>query len=267
MAGYQELLAAHLGRYRAERLGVAECGIWTYKGVERPYAHILPSDLSWLNIPEGYRSEVREYVQRRQLRLHRFFHHLNSSQALALSLFVPYALRAPLELAAVMDEPAMASLELESVPVPEEGTNVDVQWSANGAPVYCEVKLSEAEFGTASADAAHTEKLERFYRGTLAPHVPAEMLEPRAFFGAYQIFRNLWLVARTPGARVVFFLPEGNNGLRLQLQSVLAQISPALRERTKVLYLESVLTTLAQQNKPSILAWYAQQLVEKYVPA
>ena len=87
MATYQQILQRHLATYKATRLGVKEAGTFVHNGRELHYAHILPKDLRWLNVLEPIRAEVREYIElHRDLKLHKYFHHLNSSQAFAFSV-------------------------------------------------------------------------------------------------------------------------------------------------------------------------------------
>ena len=78
MSKYNEALQQHLTRYKQDRLGIREDG--NYKG--KPYGHILPQALRYLNILEPIRHELQRYLQDHpQVKLHQFFHHLNSSQA------------------------------------------------------------------------------------------------------------------------------------------------------------------------------------------
>ena len=150
---------------------------------------------------------------------------------------------------------------------PDEGTNVDVSWhSARGDWTYCEVKLSEAEFGTATDDKRHREKLDSIYRPVLAEYCPAELLEPKAFFASYQVLRNIWLAARDPRASVVFLLPRHNGALWDPLQAVTTAVSADLVKRVHIVATEDVLSTLVSaRTTPPRLAWYAEMLSEKYV--
>jgi hypothetical protein len=86
MKRYQAALRGQLARYAKRRLDVTEAGV--YK--RHAYPHILPYRLRFLNLLELIRAEVQDYLRAHPVRLHRYFHHLNSSQALALNLFYPY---------------------------------------------------------------------------------------------------------------------------------------------------------------------------------
>ena len=245
-----------------------EKGTFVHRGVERQYRHILPASLKWLNIPEPFRKEVQEYLAgHRHIKPHKYFHHLNSSQAFALALFVPYLTQAPEALMGALRFPPPREWDLERVPDESEGTNVDVWWQSAGAETYCEVKLSEREFGPATDDARHRRKLEAIYGPVLRKQVDDALLEPKAFFANYQILRNLWLAAR-PGHerdRVVFLLPEANVRLAAQLEAALGQVRRPLRSRASVVHVEPLLERL-RKDATSGLAWYAWWLQQKYVP-
>ncbi len=91
MSTYSKTLQKHLTQYKHDRLGVKEAGIYLHQGREIRCGHILPKDLKWLNLMESHRSEIRTYLDaHKDVKLHKYFHHLNSSQAFALNLFYPY---------------------------------------------------------------------------------------------------------------------------------------------------------------------------------
>lgn len=271
MDSYQQRLKRHLAAYRQTRLGLAgdDQGTFSFRGGEaKRYGHILPAHLRWLNLPEAYRAEIRGYIEASGIKLHDGFHHLNSSQALALSLFWPYAIHAPEALARSLGTPAVELLEFEFIADAKEQTNVDVSWCHGATRTYCEVKLTEAEFGAAKADARHLAKLAENYRPVLAGLVDPEVLEPKRFFRDYQLLRNLWLAARPGHERdqVLFLLPEANERPNAQLAGLLPLVGPALRNRVRVVHLEPLLETLAAERSLGGLGWYAEILQEKYVP-
>ena len=73
----------------------------------------------------------------------------------------------------------------EYVPDPEEGTNVDVAWqNSDGIWAFCEVKLSEGEFGSAKPDQRHENKFREIYSPRLHGLVDGRLLE---FCANYQI--------------------------------------------------------------------------------
>lgn len=91
MSPFAQSFHRHLALYKARRLGVREAGVFLYRGKPVRRSHILPKELKWLNILEPYRAEIQEYVAANAtIKLHKYFHHLNSSQAFALNLFYPF---------------------------------------------------------------------------------------------------------------------------------------------------------------------------------
>jgi hypothetical protein len=265
---YEKALKAHLDEYRRGRLGGVESGNLLANGVERPYGHILPTKLQWLNILEPFRAEVMQYQIAHGLRLHRYFHHLNSSQAFAFNLFIPLFQHAPEKLARVLNTPAVISLQLEQSADPDERTQIDVQWMVDERTwVYCEVKLSEAEFGTTEGAGRHSRKLEDVYRPVLERYVSDQIWDDKGarFYQFQDVFQHLWLAARGGHEtdEVRFLLPRANDALLEQYHEAMSLVGPALKSRTRLIYVEDVLRQLARSHDT---AWYGRLLEEKYVP-
>lgn len=270
MASFAEALCRHLTDYKTRRLGVRESGVFRHKGREVRHGHILPKELRWLNILEPCRAEVREFVEgRNDLKLHKYFHHLNSSQAFALNLFFPF-FQGEHSACLLQAMGLTGEAEIwhpEHVVAANEETSVDVSWrDTSGVWTYCEVKLSEAKFGAAKDDQRHRDKLAEIYHPILSACCPSELLEPRAFFANYQVLRNLWLAARQPGASVVFLLPRRNDRLWSLLNRVMAKVCAELSQRVYLVAIEDTLAAIASaRTTPPRLAWYAELLAEKYI--
>ena len=265
---YEQMLKRHLESYRLGRLGGVKSGELTSNGTTRPYGHILPTDLKWLNILEPFRHEIMEYQVGRGVSLQPHFHHLNSSQAFVFNLFIPLFQHGPVALAAALRTRSMQQLHLDYCADPAERTQVDVLWMLDEATcVYCDVKLSEAEFGSADGLGRYQRMLEETYRPILENQLDAAVWESNGalFFKFYQVYRNLWLAAR-PGHgtdQVRFLLPQANTALTGQLAEALDLVRAGLRSRVQVLYVEEVLRQLAERPET---AWYGRMLEEKYVP-
>src|SRR6478609_4943530 len=86
---YQSRLTKHLEAYKEKRLSGVGHGFWRGQG---PYPHILPEDQQQLNILPHIRDRFWPWFEAhtRRIKLHEFFHHLNSSQALCFNLFFPF---------------------------------------------------------------------------------------------------------------------------------------------------------------------------------
>jgi hypothetical protein len=269
MKDYTRVLTKHLAEYAQDRLGVRESG--TYKG--RTYRHILPEGLRYLNFLEGFRAEVIAYLKAApRVKLHKYFHHLNSSQAFALNLFLPFFSSGSQTAGILTSAMGIGGVPtwwaFEYVPDSVEGSNVDVAWRlSDGTQVFCEVKLSEPQFGDAKADSRHRAKLRDIYRPRLEGMVTEECLDERWFFPRYQILRMISLLATTKKGIVVFLLPKENQSAVAHLQEVLVKVTPAAAKRIRVAHIETVLRQLTtDEDAAPRLTVHANQLVEKYIP-
>jgi hypothetical protein len=161
-----------------------------------------------------------------------------------------------------------AKWEFEPIPDRRQGTNVDVAWTLpNGGTVYCEVKLSEWEFGTARNLPKYKNKLEAIYRNGLRPLVPAEYLEIDTFRAHYQILRNVFLLSSDPKHRLVFLLPERNIRVRRKLERVMQDLRPNARQRVRVVFIETLLQSLVTDKRLSrSLRDHVAAVQAKYVP-
>jgi hypothetical protein len=202
---------------------------------------------------------------------HRYFHHLNSSQAFAFNLFFPYFSGGQQSASALLrafgQDGILAEWEPEAVPVADEETNIDMLWATtNGVRTFCEVKLSEANFGKALDDDRHCAKFVDVYSEILAGHLEAARLERLAFFDAYQFNRNVWHMVRTERSRLIFLLPRSNVGLWSLLQHLLSGVAPGTRERVSAVAMEDVIANLSADNRcPERLREYAGKLEQKYL--
>ena len=190
---YQQSLQTHLANYARNSLNVLEGG--TYRG--KAYPHILPKSLQVLNLLETSRAALQAYLKTHpSIKLHMYFHHLNSSQAFAFNLFFPFfsagadparALSSTLG----VDDEITSDWEFEHIADANEGTNADVMWRTTSARVFCEVKLSERGFGKAINDPEHRSKLEKIYKPRLTNMIASNFLEESTFFKNYQLLRNI----------------------------------------------------------------------------
>lgn len=270
MSKYSEDLKQHLTTYKEERLGVLDCGTYVHRGHERAYGHILPQSLQWLNLLEPIRREIREYLRDRpQVRLQEYFHHLNSSQAFAFNLFYPFMAAGSAEpLLEAMQLPAgVVDWEFEHLADRAEGTYADVLWqTADGVRTYCEVKLTEQEFGRAANDARHREKLATIYRPVLESVVAPHLLETEEFLANYQLMRNVWLAARGTKDRVVFLLPRANESIRPEIERFLGGLSASMARRVHMVMVEDLLNALpGSPHLPPSLVTHVALLREKYL--
>lgn len=271
---YQTRLEEHLIEYKRSVLGIEEMGVFRYRGTDLAKAHVLPFANRWANLIGPTKELVEAHLAgRREVQLHRFFHHLNSSQAFAFNLFFPFFEGGPDASAALLralgQHGVLESWKPEAVPNKAEGTNLDAQWRlADGTTVMCEVKLSERDFGKATNNEKHRRKLVNTYRPILRGHVGPELLEEASFFRSYQILRNVWHMLSVPRSLLVFLIPRANESLWHELQPVVAKLEPEPRRRVSIIAIEDVLASLQRDDGcPDPLRGYAAQLQRKYVIA
>ena len=137
----------------------------------------------------------------------------------------------------------------EYVPDVEEGTNVDVAWQDSGGTwIFCEVKLSESEFGSAKPDQRHEKKLQRIYSPRLHGLVDERLLGFDEFCRHYQLLRNISLLATHSGSHVIFLIPEQNDALSPTVNAVLGSLAEPVRRRVHVAHLEKVLTSIKNDS-------------------
>ncbi|MEP7325964.1 MAG: hypothetical protein ABI836_08455 [Gemmatimonadota bacterium] len=272
-APYQTALKAHLTRYKEERLGVRQSGTWS--GNDKSYSHILPPALKRLNLLETIRREFAAYQERAEggkLKLHRDFHHLTSSQAMAFNLFFPFVGGlAPdagrlLELLGARGE-RIATSRFEAVPNLKEGTNFDLHLVLeSGKQVFLEVKLSETEYGGASANAERKAKLDNHYAPRLRGKVADDCLESPLFFRHYQLLRNVSHLELERGDRLAVVRPRANEALRGSEQWLIAALQGECGGRVGFLDLEDLAVDLMRQRHlPPRVAAHYELFGEKYL--
>ena len=85
---FRDQACEHLSRYKVEVLRIHADGHFYYRGRNISMGHILPPERCKENILEGYRERFWSSAHS-TFTPHRYFHHLNSSQALCVNLFYP----------------------------------------------------------------------------------------------------------------------------------------------------------------------------------
>ena len=163
---FQSQLKDHLGDYKISNLGILEDGSWRNKR----YRHILPKELYKLNILETIRDEFWDYFESQNaLKMHRYFYHLNSSQAMCFNLFYPFIMdnnRYLNILLGTLGLPTngVSEASFEKVIDKPEGTNFDFYIGyENGMQILFEVKLQESGFGSAINNEERNKKFKRIF--------------------------------------------------------------------------------------------------------
>jgi hypothetical protein len=258
----------YLAEYKRSRLGVSDSG--EYEGKE--YAHILPKKLQKLNILEPIRKEFWTYCEKNNIRLHKYFHHLNSSQAMCFNLFFPIILLNRLDLLnqTLKVGNSIVEASFEKILDKNEGTNFDLYLlGSDGTQTFVEVKYSENEFGRARPNKERWDKLETIYRDSLSGLVDNEFIE-RSFFDNYQVLRLLSYLRH--GERggmnyVRIIIPKWNKSLLEHEKKITNNIlAETAKRNVEFIYLEDIVTALekALAGEVSVLAACIKSFREKY---
>jgi hypothetical protein len=275
---YTKRIRAHLVAYKERELGVVESGIWEGPKGPVPRSHILPSDKLSLNVLPSIRESFWNWWENRPSasgrdQLHIYFAHLTSSQALAANLFYPWlaggakAQSYLLSALGLPDDEKVIAWDLEALPDPKEGTNVDCFIECvSKRRVLVEAKFTEIEFAPGKSNERRLKKLRETYAPRLKAIVKPEALDDEAFFKNYQLLRNLSFV--TADSYVRFVVPKANTALQEGLTFLETAVLPQWRANVQVLFLEDLaqsLKTVAPLVSPG-LASAVKEFEVKYLP-
>jgi hypothetical protein len=270
---YRRRLVEHLTSYREEQLEIPNPGVFRFRDRDVLCGHVLAPSEKWRNLLPSGEGAIRTYLdQHPRIKLHRYFHHLTSSQAFALNLFVPFFEGGPDSSRALTRALGQTGQIVEwmpeAVPDADEGTNLDAWWRLDtGLETFCEVKLCEGEFGKCKGDEKHQRKLRSIYEPRLKNFVSKELLADDRFFANYQILRNLWHLVGSRNAELIFLMPRANLPLWQQLNALLASLDQSVRDKVKAVSIEELLLDVAaDQACPPQFVDYTRQLQDKYVP-
>jgi hypothetical protein len=254
----REQVIRHLIRYKESVLEVSACGTWNAK----EYRHILPETVIHRNLIESPFSHALEAafngIGGSPGRVHRGFAHLNSSQALALNLFVP--LEAACRLDIVLESLGESDSALNGVPEyvedPTEGTNFDYLIRGTSKKFFFEVKYTEDRFGSAKNDESHRKKFGDVYEQRLAKVAGISREE---FFRDYQLWRN---IIYTDTGMVVFVFPR----FRTDLQDAINHARHVSRvpDRIRVILIDD-LVDRALRLEPAGLRNHFAEFSRKYL--
>lgn len=217
MRSFKEEIYENLSDYRERTLKIPEMGYWKNK----PYGHILPKDKKKENIfPEYQKSFFNSELGR--IKLHLYFHHLNSSQAMCINFFYPIFTENKLDLITNYLGFKDEVIDYNSVRFEKESdidkknnrrpTNFDFYFKTkSGKNFFFEIKYTESDFGKAKNDLDHHDKFLKVYCQHLPKVVQIKYTEMTVFLKHYQIVRNL--IHINESSYVVFLYPKKNTAV------------------------------------------------------
>lgn len=235
---FDKLIKEHLASYKVDKLQIVENGTWWKNNKE--YQHILPKDKYMDNIiNKGFQKELINYINVKDL--HLGFHHLNSSQALALNLFGPLITTNRLSIIGdllqieILDN---SKSEFEYIENSNENTNFDYFIKDNNFNVYFEVKYTENKFGNAKDDNEHQEKYLQIYKDKLGK---IANITRKQFFNDYQLWRN---ILYSPNGYIVFVVPSFRKDLIAIIETAKEKLIN--KQNIKVLRIEDIISKCKQ---------------------
>lgn len=269
---FAERAKSWLVQYRNESLGSLEDGEYRHRGKIHRLPHILPFRDRKLNVIAMYRESY--YASRyAAIKEHRYFHHLNSSQAFCVNLFFPliaenalgaFAEHCKVDLGEVLEAQFERESELEHY---TRKTSFDFFVAGSNARLFVEVKYTEAEFGGCKADEAHQTR----FRDEYLPMVKDSRFlrsccsDSDTFLGKYQILRNLVHIREND--HVVFLIhPDNREVVREALDAQEMLLNDAGRARLHIVYQPALVHDLSGRYRGTKLGDYYRQFSQKYFP-
>lgn len=273
---FRDHVITDLCRYKKKVLNISEPGVYKYRGKEYKKDHILPSGESnrHLNILKPYR-DTFYHDKTSNISFHRYFHHLNSSQALCINLFYPLlkegntdaVLKCLNMLQNIKEYAFEKESPLECTSRNKRKTSFDLFiHSDSNMDIYFEIKYTEEGFGKVKNDHEHRIKFEFTYEKLLKEnrYIRNEFKNMDSFFSHYQILRNL--IHLQNNSAVVFLFPQKNKRVNDQAKFARDRILNSLgRKYFHIIYLEEFVDCIEANIKtPNLITHYAQ-FREKYL--
>lgn len=265
---YEKTVKGFLSDYKLERLCIKQKGIW--KNNQKEYSHILPEKLMKLNIIETYRKEFWNYSSKNTIKLHKDFHHLNSSQALCFNLFYPFIEENKLDI--LLNEMKLKlsgkyNCFFEMILDKQEKTNFDFLITVGKAIKICfECKYTERKFDTTKDDKKHIERYNEMYKSRIEGKIKSQYSSGSNFYNNYQIIRNLSYL--TDNTYVVFIYPNRNDNLNNVKKLIFTQIvAKKYKNNVRIIYLENLIEDLLKELKQREPKLYTHFVLfkEKYI--
>ena len=271
---FRDEACKHLAMYKVRDLGVKEDGLFRFRGKTLKKSHILPRRHLEMNILEEYRSRFFA-SECSQIKFHRFFHHLNSSQAMCINLFYPLIAEELVSLVtSFLGIPSardlIPSFEKESpVEVAVRRTFFDfhIQHSRSH-DIFFEVKYTEQGFAKAKKDAEHRQKFIDTYRPLVygSAYLTDVCQDETFFLSHYQILRNLVHIGETK--QLVFLFPASNSSIRSEAGHALKGfLTDAGRNKVKIVFLEELLSFFESECSGKSIVHYYDMFRRKYLPS
>jgi hypothetical protein len=283
---FAKKIQKELGNYA--KLKDFRLGKWQNKGIDRP--HILYNDCYRKNLIGKYGEDFWKDEKLSKIKLHQYFHHLNSSQAMCINFFFPLIRERKLDI--ILKELKLDNEEVnyDSVKFEKESeiddkkqicekiselnqdqtipTSFDFYFETqSGIEFYFEIKYTESKFGGAKKDKdaksyakKYKLKYEKIYKEVASGKIISN--NEADFLNQYQIMRNLIHVS--DNSYIVFVIPEENK--RVYIQAIGAQklVMEQYQNKVNVLTWENLYDIIEKQNFTNSLKKHFDEFKKKY---
>ena len=247
ISGRKRVLIAY-----AETHKIPTGGTFNYKGKINSYNHIIKStnlvSAAKLNIISGVEYDLFYKYIVAQKRLHRYAHHLNSSQLLCYNYFRPMMTaddRPSSKLKQwVMDNIGVqlsgnARCRFEYVANTKEKTNFDFYIKDGDIEIFFEIKYTESGFGRVQYNQRYEKKFEDIYKEMLKEQKCLPINMPmKLFLNNYQLCRNICYIT-SDNKFVVFIFPRNNTTVFSQYEAF-RHLIQSRQSNVKVVYWEDI---------------------------
>lgn len=272
MSKYRDNVIQHLGNYKRNELGITQKGLYKYDEKCYLYDHILPIQFKDKNIIDAYCKEFYNSAYS-NISPHRYFHHLNSSQAMCINFFYPLIYENLLgiitNILKINDEIDTACFE--KVSDIESGANNKTNFdfyikTKNDINIYFEIKYTEYDFAKAKKDDKHKDKYKKVYERLIInnPAINDEYKKQDVFLDNYQIMRNICHINEKN--YVVFIYPYGNKKIKESAEKAKNNIITANWGNHFILLTwEDIIKKLIKNlNNCKLINYYKDEFVKKY---
>lgn len=275
MTKYQKDRKAKLSKYKKANLTV-EKGYWR----NLPYDHILPKEQYEKNIIEVFRDDFWTYYKETNIKLHPYFHHLNSSQALCFNFFFPlfhydkkwltYVLHQIIEITPIYETSKKYIDRLATIKNDKHSnqfvTELEVEFLENNVFTTCEFEkildseeatnfdffvqlqqgykvLFEIKYTEDKFDTTIADESHIHKLNTIYKPRLEKLLRPE-FIDQEFVFKNYQIVRNLSYiddlTTVVFLFPEANKELQGTEDLISKILLPRFINHTRVVYLENL---------------------------
>lgn len=244
----------HLGTY-AKELHLPIGGEWQGKG---SYSHILKFEKgadNYISRENKHRAVCEKNILPGVLsdmfsmhEMHRYAHHLNSSQVLCYNYFRPLITEdcnPTEELVSLLKKQGIkisssAICSFEYCPDKEEKTQFDFHVQDGNIEVFFEIKYTEDGFGKAEKDNAHKNKFKTTYNDYLEKQtVLTSRPEFEEFANHYQLYRNAIRIT-DKNKYVILLYPEANEKTNIQALEFCKKVKHEYKDNMLCLYWERI---------------------------